>query len=170
MFFVTRLSGPANFMWGHTYMTSAVGGGGVSSKSRRKKQSCAIFVRDKGGGSKKNPSYKSRPWLRVGHFLLVLRFWASLNWYPLYLRCSVSPVVRRPTKVMTRLFTAVVSLLVFLGSRDGQRSRSLILIFKLTTGDLDLLGGKDHQWWSFKMILIFDLQFFEIIFHFYTKP
>ena len=31
-------------------------------------------------------------------------------------------------------------------SRDGQRSRSLILIFKITTGDLDLLGGKDHQW------------------------
>ena len=28
--------------------------------------------------------------------------------------------------------------------RDGQRSRSLILIFKITTGDLDLLGGKDH--------------------------
>ena len=31
-------------------------------------------------------------------------------------------------------------------NRDGQRSRSLILIFKITTGDLDLLGGKDHQW------------------------
>ena len=42
-------------------------------------------------------------------------------------------------------------------NRDGQRSRSLILIFKITTGDLDLFGEKDHQWWSFQMILIFDL-------------
>ena len=42
-------------------------------------------------------------------------------------------------------------------ARDGQRSRSLILIFKITTGDLDLLGEKITSGDLFKLILIFDL-------------
>ena len=45
------------------------------------------------------------------------------------------------------------------GARDGQRSRSLILIFKITTVDLDLLGEKITSGDLFKLILIFDLQF-----------
>ena len=43
------------------------------------------------------------------------------------------------------------------GARDGQRSRSLILIFKITTVDLDLLGEKITSGDLFKLILIFDL-------------
>ena len=46
---------------------------------------------------------------------------------------------------------------VHIAARDGQRSRSLILIFKITTGDLDLLGDLDQFQIDLDLWVIFDL-------------
>ena len=53
--------------------------------------------------------------------------------------------------------TILFLVILLVKTRDGQRSRSLILIFKITTGDLDLLVEKITSGDLFKLILIFDL-------------
>ena len=90
--------------------------------------------------------------------------WATKSsYYPWYFTCSfgkfcstsvsgeediedMMPRKRKEEKHTRRPFKRTKRGRQMASFQRWARSRSLILIFKITTGDLDLFGEKDHQW------------------------